>query len=120
MEIPAAISPPASTLSRLTRSFVPPSLRRCRLDPALGHRVGTPTYPLTLELRERTNASKVMSVLRDHYEGTPFDLTKGPAAGPWGTPNRWGGGANAIEARAVPRPASLDCPGLRCLFAFAR
>jgi len=26
---------------------------------------------------------------RDHYEGTPYDLTLGPAAGPFATPTRW-------------------------------
>jgi len=29
-----------------------------------------------------------MDVLRDHYEGTAYDLTKGMAAGPFGSPNR--------------------------------
>lgn len=66
------------------------------LDPALGHRTRVPTYPLSVRVEEPTNATKMMSVLRDHYEGTPFDLTKGPAAGPWGTPDRWGGGARAL------------------------
>lgn len=30
----------------------------------------------------------VMDVLRDHYEGTAYDLTSGMAAGPFGSPNR--------------------------------
>jgi len=30
----------------------------------------------------------VMQTLRDHYEGTAYDLTKGMAAGPYGNPNR--------------------------------
>ncbi|RQM29126.1 hypothetical protein B5M09_002281 [Aphanomyces astaci] len=32
----------------------------------------------------------VMGFQRDHYEGTKFDLTKGPASGPYGDPNRYG------------------------------
>ncbi len=30
-----------------------------------------------------------MHILRDHYEGSQFDLTKGLASGPYGEPNRW-------------------------------
>lgn len=30
----------------------------------------------------------VLDMYRDHYEGTPYDLTKGMSAGPFGNPNR--------------------------------
>jgi dipeptidase len=30
-----------------------------------------------------------MSLMRDHYEGTEFDMTAGVDAGDYGTPNRW-------------------------------
>ena len=42
--------------------------------------VKAPKHSVTREM--------VMEVLRDHYEGTAYDLTKGMAAGPHGTPNR--------------------------------
>jgi dipeptidase len=31
----------------------------------------------------------VFSLMRDHYEGTPYDMTKGVDAGPYNTPYRW-------------------------------
>lgn len=42
--------------------------------------VPAPKGSVTLEL--------VLNTFRDHFEGTPFDLTKGMAAGPHGNPNR--------------------------------
>ncbi len=30
-----------------------------------------------------------MALMRDHYEGTPWDMTQGLDAGPYATPNRW-------------------------------
>jgi len=40
----------------------------------------------------RQSRSDVMKWLRDHYEGTAFDMTKGILAGPFGNPNRIEGG----------------------------
>jgi len=31
----------------------------------------------------------IMNMNRDQYEGTQFDLTKGPGGGPYGDPMRW-------------------------------
>lgn len=43
--------------------------------------------------------SAFKELLRDHYEGTKFDMTRGPAAGPFGSPNRWSGGLNEAEVQ---------------------
>ena len=39
-------------------------------------------------------AKAVMDMLRDHYENTRFDMTKGPASGPYGDPARFDPGDN--------------------------
>jgi len=51
----------------------------------------TPDKPLTLE--------DVRKIQADYYEGTPYDMTKGPAAGPWGDPFRYvnRGGKGSFE-----------------------
>ncbi|MEW5981202.1 MAG: C69 family dipeptidase [Acidobacteriota bacterium] len=50
-----------------------------------------PDKPLTLE--------DIRKIQADYYEGTPYDMTKGPAAGPWGNPIRYvnRGGKGAFE-----------------------
>jgi dipeptidase len=60
------------------------------LDPAY-HR-GDPTaepYPLWIKPDAPLSVADVMALMRDHYEGTSYDMTKGVDAGPYGTPNRW-------------------------------
>ncbi len=59
-------------------------------DPAF-HR-GDPDaerYPLWIKPDEKITLSDVMSLMRDHYEGTDYDMTVGIDAGPFGCPNRW-------------------------------
>ncbi len=50
---------------------------------------GANRYPLWIKPDKKLSVKDVMALMRDHYEGTPYDMTKGVDAGPFGTPNRW-------------------------------
>ena len=50
---------------------------------------GTEPYPLWIKPDKNLSLAEVFSLMRDHYEGTPYDMTKGIDAGPYGCPNRW-------------------------------
>ncbi len=50
---------------------------------------GAKPYPLWIKPDKKLSVKDVMALMRDHYEGTPYDMTKGVDAGPFGTPNRW-------------------------------
>lgn len=50
---------------------------------------GAERYPLWIEPDEKLSLQDVMALVRDHYEGTQIDMTKGLESGPFGTPNRW-------------------------------
>ncbi|RLD42829.1 MAG: hypothetical protein DRI88_11350 [Bacteroidetes bacterium] len=49
---------------------------------------GARPYPLYIKPDRKLSTEAVFSLVRDHYEGTDFDMTTGPAAGPAGNPNR--------------------------------
>ncbi|EQC29652.1 hypothetical protein SDRG_12656 [Saprolegnia diclina VS20] len=61
------------------------------LDSTLGARVEFPTYPFSVKPDAPVSLNDVMELLKDHYEGTPYDMTKGVAAGPFGSPVRYDG-----------------------------
>ncbi|ETV74209.1 hypothetical protein H257_11163 [Aphanomyces astaci] len=67
---------------------VAPSLK---LQPEWGFYPTVATYPVSVRPDRLISVTDVFNLLRDHFEGTPFDLTQGIAAGPWGNPNRNGG-----------------------------
>lgn len=53
---------------------------------------GDPTaepLPLWIKPDNKVNAQDVMNLMRDHFEDSPFDLSKGIGAGPYGLPYRW-------------------------------
>ena len=45
-------------------------------------------YPLWIKPDQKLSLQDVMKIMRDHYEGTEFDMTKGLDAGPFGCPVR--------------------------------
>jgi len=50
---------------------------------------GAEPYPLWIKPEEKLSLADVMDIMRDHYEGTDYDMTQGVDAGPFGSPNRW-------------------------------
>jgi dipeptidase len=50
---------------------------------------GAEPLPLWIKPDRKLSARDVMDLMRDHFEGTEFDLSKGVGAGPYGCPYRW-------------------------------
>ncbi|KAI9907611.1 hypothetical protein PsorP6_004312 [Peronosclerospora sorghi] len=90
---------------RMWRVFdlVAPSMQ---LDSRLGHYPEFPTYPFSVEPDRKLNVSDVMSLLRDYFQGTPYDLSKGLGAGPFGMPMRWNGDEKGVVG-GWERPISM-------------
>ena len=112
---------PYYSLRRVWRaqSLVAPSLKL----PAWVEGPFTRAYPFTIKPDNKLDVSDVAAIHRDNYEGTPFDLTKGLAAGPFGNPNRFEGRAEAMADRqgrlsmvkgAFERPLNI----YRCVYAY--
>ncbi|KAF4047255.1 Peptidase family C69 [Phytophthora infestans] len=97
---------------RIWRVFdlVAPSLQ---LDSRLGHYPKYPTYPFSVEPDRNLDVADVTHLLRDYYQGTSYDLTKGLAAGPFGNPMRWGGDEKGVVG-GWERPISM----YRTVFSF--
>lgn len=45
--------------------------------------------PLWVKPNHKLSADDMKNMMRDHYEGTPFDMTKDVGAGPYAVPYRW-------------------------------
>ena len=50
---------------------------------------GAEPYPLFIKPDKKLSVEMVIDFMRDHFEGTPYDMTKGLAAGAYGCPYRW-------------------------------
>ncbi|MGE5340004.1 MAG: dipeptidase [Candidatus Omnitrophota bacterium] len=49
----------------------------------------TRNYPFSLQPDKKLSVADIAAIYRDEYEGTEFDLTVGPAAGPFANPVRY-------------------------------
>lgn len=96
---------PLYTGRRVWRVFdlLAPSLQ---LDSRLGLFSQYPTYPFSVKPDELVSLDKVMTILRDYYVGTPYDMTKGDSAGPFGSPVRWDGDGKGVVG-GWERPISM-------------
>lgn len=52
---------------------------------------GAEPYPLWVKPDKKLSVKDAIGLIRDHFTGTEFDMTKGHAAGPYGNPYRWKG-----------------------------
>jgi dipeptidase len=89
----AAFHPLTAQQKRYTAARVWSIFRRAA--PSLGlspdyHRgvAGAEPYPLFVKPDEKLSLDEVFALMRDHYEGTDYDMTKGVDAGPHGYPLR--------------------------------
>ncbi|KAL1508264.1 hypothetical protein AB1Y20_004380 [Prymnesium parvum] len=72
---------------------------RASLPAAYDSLAASRPYPFSLRVDAKSiGIALVTRVHRDALQGTPFDLTKGLAAGPWGTPHRF-----AFPSESFPR-----------------
>ncbi|MGB9701975.1 MAG: dipeptidase [Candidatus Kapaibacteriota bacterium] len=74
---------------------------------------GAEPYPLYIKPDHLLSVQDVISLMRDHFEGTEFDMTKGFAAGPFGNPYRWKGltwklSTDTVNQYAWERPISTQ------------
>jgi len=89
-----AYCPPTPLMRRICAARVWSILRRAAPSQHLSpdyHRAkpGSQPYPLSLPPDRKLSVADVMALMRDHYEGTEFDMTKGIDAGPYALPSRW-------------------------------
>ncbi|MCX6145755.1 MAG: C69 family dipeptidase [Candidatus Kapabacteria bacterium] len=74
---------------------------------------GAEPYPLFVKPDKKISVKDLQNWMRDHFEGTPYDMTKGLGAGPYGCPYRWKGlewkmKGDTVNKYAWERPISTQ------------
>jgi len=74
---------------------------------------GAEDYPLFIKPTKKLSLADVMALMRDHFEGTEYDMTKGIDAGPFASPYRWRGLRWTLDGKSYhwERPISSQQAG---------
>lgn len=64
-------------------------------------------YPLSIKPDKKLSVHDVLAIKGDWYEGTPFDLSKGIQAGPWGNPIRFANSSKKDPAADWERSVNM-------------
>lgn len=75
-------------------------------------KAGAKPFPLWIKPDKKLSLADVFALMRDHYEGTPYDMTRGIDAGPYGSPMRnrpltWT--ATGVHPDSVKDTTSIYC-----------
>jgi len=108
---PGEYSHPYYSMRRVWRTFdrIAPSLG---LSPWIEDSYSR-EYPFSVKPEQKLSVADVISLQRDWYQGTEFDLSEGVAAGPFGNFNRYDGGSPLLKG-AWERAISV----FRCAYVF--
>lgn len=113
-----AFHPATAQTLRYTATRVWSLFRRCAPSqdwPTSYHRgdAGAAPYPLWIKPDDKLSLGDVFALMRDHYEGTDYDMTQGVDAGPFGNPSRWRPMGFEIDGQAYTweRPISTQQTG---------
>jgi dipeptidase len=73
-------------------------------------------YPFSVKPAEKVSVQTLMTIHRDYYQGTEYDLSKGLAAGPFATPNRYNVPSGHLENGHIgwERPITYN----KCSYSF--
>ena len=71
------------------------------IKPSLGLSPHEIEYPQTVLPDKKLSVHDVYKIMGDYYQGTDYDLTTGPAAGPWGDPIRYTNKGDGAWERSI-------------------
>ena len=82
------------------------------LAPSLNLSPSEMDYPKSVKPDKKLTVNDIFVITGDWYEGTPYDLSQGPAAGPWGDPIRYANRSEENKNAAWERSINMH----RCCY----